>query len=625
MFFRRMARWRVQRKRRIDEQALLRYRVLVLQGLVVVAFSLLTLQLWRLQVVEGAYYRERAEENRLRLATVAASRGVIYDRTGTLLVENQPGLSVAAVVADIPVPQQREVAEKLEQILEMPADEIAGLMDQRRTSGHVFTPITLKAGIGPATAFVLEEHHRELPGVSVLVEPRRHYKDGQVMPHILGYVGRISAEEYEAFQERGYDLNDTLGKMGVEWSYEMELRGQPGREQVEVDVNGRRRKVLGSEEAKPGHNLVLTIDLDLQRETLRILREGMGPSRFAAVAAMNPQNGELLALVSHPTFNNNIFGVPMDVAAIQSLLQDPLRPMINYAIGGAYPPGSVYKLITGTAALQERVASPGTVILSQGSIWVGNFEFKEWQPGGLGALNFQSAVAWSSDVYFYHLAGGYRGFPGLGVDRLARYSRMYGLGEATGVNLPGETGGLVPDEPWKRETFGEPWYIGDSYNMGIGQGYVLVSPLQMARAVSALANGGELLQPRVVKQLRAMDGTVAREEAKVVQRRLDIAPAHLRTFAEGMQQAVLYGTARSAAVPGVAVASKTGTAEFGVPRGPNRRYDTHGWSVSFAPFDNPEIALAVLVEQGTGSFNADPIAGRILRYYFARKGTAGAQ
>lgn len=624
MFFRRMARWRVQRKKRVDERVVLRYRLLLLQGIVVLAFTALTLQLWRLQIVEGSYYRERAEENRLRLATVGAPRGIIYDRRGELLVENQPSLTVAAVVADIPVNQQAALVEKLEPILGMPAEEIAGLMEQRRSSGHLFTPITLKAGVSQGTAFVLEERHRELPGISVLVEARRHYKDGEVMPHILGYMGRISAEEHAQLGEQGYDLNATLGKMGVERTYEQELRGRPGREQLEVDVNGRKRKVLASEAPEPGLNLVLSIDIELQREILRILREGMGRSNFAAVAAMNPQNGEILALVTTPTFNNNIFGVPMDVGAVQGLLQDPRRPMINYAMGGVYPPGSIFKMITGTAGLQERVATPGTVIVSRGSIWVGSFEFKEWQPGGLGALNFYGAVAWSSDVYFYHLAGGYGGFPGLGVERLAKYTRMYGLGEPTGVDLPGEADGLVADDPWKRENFGEPWYIGDSYNMGIGQGYMLVTPLQMARAVSALANGGELLQPRVVKELRDINGNVVREDGKVVQRRLGIEPAHLRTFAEGMRQAVLYGTARASAVPGVAVAAKTGTAEFG-PMKAGRTYDTHGWSIAFAPFDNPEIALAVMVEHGTGSFNADPIAGRILRYYFARKGMGTGQ
>ena len=623
--FNRVQRWRVKRKKPTDERVALLMRLVFLHGIIILAFFTLTAQLWRLQIVEGSQYQERAEANRLRLYTIPPRRGIIYDRMGRLLVQNEPAFTVAAVVADIPPSAQRELVSKLEKLLQVPAADLDALIQGRRASGHLFTPVALKTELDSETAFILEERHWDLPGITVLVEPRRLYTDENALPHVLGYVARISSKEYADLQERGYDLNDKLGKMGVEVTYERLLRGIPGREQVEVDVTGRKRRVLVSQEATPGHNIVLTIDLELQQEMTRLLSEAMGRSRFAAAVAMDPRNGEILGIVSLPAFDNNLFSGTAKPGAAAALLEDERRPLLNYALGGAYPPGSIFKIVTGTAALQEGIATRDTVIVSRSYITVPNqynpnilYHFRDW--ASLGPLRFVRAVAMSSDVYFYYLAGGFEDFRGLGPQRLADYARMYGLDELTNIDLPGETQGNVPDPRWKQAALKEGWLTGDTYNFGIGQGYVLATPIQMVRAVAALANGGEVLQPRVVRETLDTDGQTVHRYEKVVQRRLAISDSHLGLFREGMRQAVANGTATAAQVPGVVVAGKTGTAEFGPPLGDDSRpYETHGWFIGFAPAEDPEIAVVVFLEHGQGAFTAAPTAGKILRYYFSAR------
>ncbi len=626
LFFREN-RWRSsKRKPPTDEQTLVKHRIWLLQATIVLAFAILAGQLWRLQVVEGSTYRDQADGNRVRLGTVDATRGIIHDRNGKLLVRNEPSFTVAAVPIDLPQSQQPEVLSKLSKLLKLPIGHLYQLVQERRASGHVHTPIPLKTEVDQETAFMIEERHWELPGITVLVEAKRVYLDDSLMPHTLGYTGRISAEEYDKLNEEGYTLNDRLGKMGVELTHEDELRGSLGRHRVEVDVTGRQRQVLYAEPPIPGGNLTLTLDLDLQREMTKILQESMGNSKYAAAVAMDPKNGEILGMVSLPSFNQNLLSSGQDAEGIQAILDNPNRPLLNYAIGGTFPPGSIFKLITGTAALQEGVATPSTRITSVGSISIPNkydpsieYNFYEWTPGGLGELDFYRAVSMSSDIYFYYLAGGFEDFKGLGPDRLASYARRYGLGQQTRIDLPGEAAGVVPDPQWKVETFDEEWVTGDSYNFAIGQGFALVTPLHMVRAVSALANGGEVLRPRVVREVRDGYGNLIRSYDKVVESRLDITQKNLQPFREGMRQGVESGTATNAQVPGVQIAGKTGTAEFGQPLDEaGRLHETHGWFIGYAPVENPQIAIVVFHQLGQGAKTAAPAGGKILSYYFSR-------
>lgn len=624
-------RWRSERREEHHGDPLPQ-KLLGLRVAVLLIFGILTIQLVRLQLIEGKDYEARAQHNQLRMVPVIPARGLIYDRNGRRLVDNVPEFSAAVVPADVPPDQQERIARDLEALVGTPHLETEMRVAAGRQSTDPFSPVIIKEGLDQATAFRLREALAQLPGVTVLTEPIRRYSSGSLLSHVLGYIGRIDEEEYARLKDFGYQLNDHLGKSGVEFTFESVLRGVPGLKEVEADATGREIRVLGEVPPKPGNSLVLSIDSDLQEAVTNILRERVGDDQAAAVV-MDVHTGEVLALVSLPTFDNNIFSGSVDDAQLQSLLTNPNKPLVNHAIAEQYAPGSIFKQITGLAALQEGVATPGTTITSYGYITVPNqydpsiiYTFRDW--AALGTLNFYGGVAQSSDVYFYYLSGGYNDggrqvFEGLGAARLARWARLFGLGAPTGIDLPGEARGLVPDPDWKEQNYGEPWFIGDTYVFGIGQGYLSVTPLQMARVTAAVANGGDILQPLIVREIRDADGKVVRPMKPVVQRHLPIDPANLEVMREAMRQAADWGTARSAAVKGLAIGGKTGTAEFGPPR-PDGTHDTHGWYTAFAPFDNPEISVAVFLNHGGGAVDAGPVTAKILSYYFGRRQQAEA-
>jgi penicillin-binding protein 2 len=336
---------------------------------------------------------------------------------------------------------------------------------------------------------------------------------------------------------------------------------------------------------------------------------------------MDVKTGELLAMVSLPTFDNNVFSGPISDDALTALVESPGKPLVNHAISERYPPGSTFKTIVGSAALQEGIAYPGTTIVSHGYINVENefdpnvvYVYKDWAP--LGALDFYGGLAMSSNVYFYHLAGGVadEGFVGLGEERVAEYARAFGLGTPAGIDIPGESEGLVPDAEWKEQTLGEPWTIGDTYNFGIGQGYVAATPLQMLRAITAIANGGTLVTPHVVRAYQDSLGNTL-EALSGATSTVPVDDANLQVVRTGMRQSVTSGVARNAAVSGIAVAGKTGTAEFGTQR-PDGTYETHGWFAGFAPAEDPQIAVVVFVQRGSGGNDASPAAARIFDFFF---------
>ena len=627
--FQRERRWRSRRREVPNEAQALHNKLFYLRLLILALFAVLTLQLVRMQIFEGEAYSQRAETNRLRLLPIVPSRGLIYDRFGTPLVENVPSFSAAVVPADLPVEEQDRVLAQLEPLLQVPAAAMATDIEARRKSNDPFTPLVLKSDLSEETAFTLREMQSRLPGVEVLAEPVRRYTTGPLVAQILGYVGPIDQSEYPELRSKDYQLNDRVGKSGVEMTYESVLRGAVGHKQVEIDASGREIQTLDETPARAGLSLTLTLDLDLQQKVTEILQQAMADgSRNAAAVVLDVHTGEVLAMVSLPSFDNNLFSGKLTDEQLQALLNDPGRPLLNHAISEMYPPGSIFKQVTGTAALQEGVATPSTTITSNGYITVPNqydpsvrYVFRDWS--ALGTLDFYGGVAMSSDVYFYYLAGGYSEngqevFRGLGVDRLARYARAFGLGSPTGIDLPGESPGLVPDPAWKEKTVHEPWVTGDTYHMGIGQGYVATTPLQMALVTAAIANGGDVLVPRVVKDVVDAEGNVVVPYKRTVRRQLPIDPSNLSVFREGMRQAVSWGTAKNASVSGVQVAGKTGTAEFGEPLA-DGQYETHAWFSGFAPFQDPQVAVVVFLEKGNGAINAAPTAARILDYYFHRK------
>ena len=607
------------------------HRSLLLRALIILLFGILSIQLVRMQILQHDEYEVRAESNRLRTVPEIPARGLIYDRYGEQLVENLPIFSAAVIPADVPEDQFLTVVAGLADITNVPPEEIALSILEAQDSADPFTPVVIKPDLDEETAFLLRERVPELPGVQVLVESIRSYPYESLISHLLGFVGRIDEGEYADLRGDGYLINDRLGKAGVEYVYEAMLRGSPGYRQVEIDAAGQEIKQIGRNDPRPAGNLVLTLDLDLQRQVERYLLEAKGNSLNAVAVVMDVNTGGILSMVSLPSYDNNLLTDPVDQSALPALYENLAKPMVNHAISEVYPPGSTFKQITGTAALQEGVASPDTTITSRGLITVEDeynpnrtWVMRDWAV--LGTMDFYRGLAMSSDVYFYYLSGGYfQGgeelFEGLGVERLSAYAREYGLGSLTGIDLPGEAAGLVPDPAWKEATFGESavWTLGDTYNFGIGQGFLTVTPMQLLVAVAAIANGGDVLVPRTLERVVDEQGNVLQQTSREVSHTLNISQRNLGIMQEALRQAADYGPARTGASRFVTIAGKTGTAEFGQPLADGTYPNSHAWYTAYAPFDDPEIAVVVFLEQGVGSTNAGPVAKQIFDYYFDRQ------
>ncbi len=647
-----------------------RIRLAVVRGVVVIVFLGLVGQLWRLQTMEGEYYRQAADTNRFRIQLNPAPRGVIYDRRGHLLVRNMPRISVSIIPAYLPeeeaeraellrrlgvlldVPMTTPPAERLRQGIPQALPGVqpkAGIIEiLAEAEAAPYHPAVVKRGVSREAAMILEEEHLDWPGIVVQAEAVRDYPYGPLLAHVLGYIGPVPESEAEEYEARGYDASQHLvGLAGIEYTYEDDLRGQDGQEVVEVDIAGRQVGVVGEpQQAIPGHNLQLTIDLDLQQAMEEILQQQLRTySKQQAVAiAANPQTGEILGIVSLPSYDNNEFTGGISPEALQALREDVNRPLVNHAISGMFPPGSTYKIVTAAGALEEGVLTPSTRLHCGGILWLPNRYYPEdpslAQPfycwiyhdyhGSHGSLSIVSALGQSCDIFFYQAAGGYRDrFVGLGEERLGHYAELLGYGARSGIDLPGETSGLVPDPTWKRVNYSESWVTGDTYNMAIGQGFVLATPLQVLNATATIANGGTLYRPQLVRQVVDESGNVVQAFAPDVIRNLPVSAESIQLVRQGMR-AVVAGagaTARSISVPGIAIAGKTGTAEFFIDRNkdglPDRDREgnlpTHAWFTAFGPYENPEIVLVVFVfGGGEGSAVAVPVANEILNYYFSR-------
>ena len=635
-------------------------RLFLIRLFVVQAFLLLIGQLFRLQIVEGSRYAGQAEQNRIRKLLTRSLRGVIYDRQGRLLVRNIPSFSISILPADLPAPSnaarsaaaaqlarsdsragagatmaapavsEETIVSRLSRLLQMDKSEIAQGIESGRS--NPFVAVLLKSNVDRDVALMIEEARLDLPGVVVDVVPIREYVEGPLLSNIIGYIGRISQEEYakQRQADRTADINDMVGRMGVESVFDVELRGRKGEKVVEVDAAGREASTLAYlSREQPGHSLILTIDRELQRQATKALQEGMVRSHASsgAVVALNPQTGEVLALVSLPAYDNNLFAASISNEDWQRLINDPNRPLFNRAIGGSYPPGSIFKIVTATAGLQDGVITWDTRIKCEGKIVVHDqydpfvtYNFPCWVKAGHGHQTIIDALANSCDVYFYHVGGGFEQFTGLGINRLNKYMTEYGLGKETGIDLPGESAGIVPNNQWKLRqswnTRGEPWLTGDTYNLSIGQGYLLTTPLQMANVVAAVANGGTIYRPQLIYQLVDADGKVVRSLEREVMGRVTISARNLELLREGMRAAVTRGTAIASNFPGLAVVGKTGTAEYG-QLDAKGEYPAHAWFLSYAPENNAQVALAVFIEGGlNGAKYAVPVAAAIYKHLF---------
>jgi penicillin-binding protein 2 len=602
----------------------------VFRGLVLLLFGALTAQLWKLQVVDGQAYTNRSAANWLRQAVIPPQRGVIFDRNKTLLATNAPIFVVSITPADVPKGRMHEIVIRVANELRVPPADIQRVVDahQVRRDYNAFNPIPVSSNVEREAVMRISERQLEMPGVQVGVESTRRYTEGNLIAHIIGYMGAISADDADRLQQDGYGLDDHIGAAGVEQAFEKDLRGQPGKRLYQVEVSGQEVAELRRQDAQPGNNLVLSLDLDLQRDVMRILQEGLRNAPGGAAIVMDPRNGEILAMASTPTFDANIIGDPSRDDELQQLLQDRDRtPMFPRAFSGQYPPGSVFKLVTGSAALQEGVANRDTVIDSKGVMYVESDEYPGVrQPfndnAPYGPQTFLQGVANSSNIYFFWLGGGYQEgnrttFEGLGVDRLARYARAFGYGSRTGLDVSGEQDGTIPDPTWKQFHKNQPWFKGDTYNMAIGQGDVLATPLQVANTTNVIANGGTLYQPHLARAELNPDGNVVKDfSANPRGRGVPVDPNNLGIMRQAMEWAFEGPWLKWFKIPGLRVAGKTGTAQYAGPPDPKGELPTHGWFTGFAPADNPEISVTVFVESGSGTNDASPIGARIIRRYF---------
>jgi penicillin-binding protein 2 len=583
-------------------------RVMVAGAVVFITVSLIVVRLVYLQLILGEEMRGLSEHNRIRLVRLPAARGVIYDRNHELLVDNRASFDVVFVPEDARAHQRGEVAHALAEHLREPDGDVDHRL--RSPSGRPpYQGIVVRKAAEWDDVVAVETHQLDLPGVSIQVRPQRFYPYGELASHVLGYVGEASEADLEADVElrRG----DVVGKSGVELAFDRELRGTPGGQRVEVDALGRRVQVLREVPDIPGPTVTLTLDRRLQQ----VAEEGLG-EQAGAVVAIDPRTGGVLVLASRPNYDPNLFAQGISRAAWLGLNQDPLHPLRNRALHGQYPPGSTFKVAVAAAALAEGVVNDNTRYHCGGGLRFGNHTFHCWRRGGHGGVDVHRAIVQSCDVFFYQT--GQR----LGVDRIADYSRRFGLGVQTGIRLGSEKTGIIPDTKWKRERFDEPWYPGETLSVAIGQGAVTATPLQMAVLAATIASGGHRYRPQLVQRIEAADGTLIHELRPAIVAEVGVDPAVLEQVRLGMRDVVRPGgTGNRAHVDGIEVAGKTGTAQV-VSLARSNRADReskdHAWFIAFAPLENPEIAIAVLVEHagGGGGKFAAPIAQRVLDTHF---------
>ncbi len=591
-----------------------------------IVLMVISFKLFDLQLIKGDYYLNLSKGNRIRYEIVRASRGIIFDSKDKPLVKNIANFSVIIEPFDLPEnSQEREnLYDSLSSDLEINKEEIKKLIPDLKE--RVFLePKIIKENLNQETALKIKMKYEDFPAVVIEATPSREYFD-QNSAHVLGYIGRISENEYLSRKEK-YDVNDYIGKSGLEQSYEEYLKGQNGKRMVEVDAQGRVVRILGDSEqseSKMGNNIVTSLDQGLQSAMTTALAESIKNSaaKSGSVIAVNPQNGNILGMVSLPSFDNNLFAKGIKSETYQSLVNDPQKPLFNRAVSGTFEPGSTIKPVIAAAGLEEKVITTSTTVNSIGRLIIKNqydpsieYVFKDWRASGHGITNVNKAIADSVNTFFYYVGGGYENFKGLGASRLEKYLRLFGLGQKTGIDLNNEATGLVPNPDWKKQVKNEGWYTADNYQLAIGQGALLVTPLQVANYLSTIANGGTMYKPRLVTKITDNNNQTIKELKSKIIKKDFISKEALDVVRKGMRETVLSGSAKSLASLPFSVAGKTGTAQYG----PNNSKQ-HAWFTAFAPYENPEIALVVLVEGGgEGSIYAVPVARQVLEYYFANK------
>jgi len=659
-------------------------RVALLGWVILLVLGLYTIRLWQLQFLEGGSWLARAEEQQSRLLTISPPRGVIYDRNGDILVRNVAAYNVTITPGELPddLEREREILMRLAQLLDIPYSTTEGF-DQPEYRGEIsaigragfppfgeapspgllemveavrwlepYAPIVVDENIDRDLALLIaQEGSVTMPGTGIEIISRRRYVYGALTSQVLGFLGPIPPDSVETYEQKGYNASvDRIGYAGVEAQLEEEFRGVPGRQLVEKDVLGQQLAILSETAPRPGDNVYLTLDMRLQAVAQEALLQGMeeAGSERGALVVLDSRDGQVLALVSLPTYDNNMFSKRLDEDAYQALLDNPHYPFLNHAIADQVAPGSIFKIIPAAAGLQEGVINRYTTLNCPGRMLLPNrfapddatlaqpfYCWIQLQYGhGHGPLAVVDALAQSCDIFFYQVGGGLEEteFEGLGVDRLAAYATEFGLGNPTGIDIPGEAGGLVPTPLWKRQVYQETWTTGNTYNFSIGQGDVLVTPLQMVNALAVVANGGVLYKPQVVHHIDDADGNTIRPFTPVVSHTLQIDQAVWQIVREGLDLTVSEtGTGSRALLDeiGINLAGKTGTAEYcdsiALEAGrcdvaEHETLPTHAWFMAYGPTEAPEIAaVAWIYDGGEGSVTAAPVIKEVLDFYFRRE------
>jgi len=587
-------------------------RINAFRILLIVVFCVYSVRLFGMQILSGAVYRERAQDISRRTYSIATQRGEIYDRKyNTPLVVNRDTFAVNITPAEVPRGSMDEVINSISKILNLPIDEIKSRLPSQYL--QLYQPVEIASNVPFSTIAALAERKNTLPGISWNIKSVRNYVNVGSLSHILGYVGDITRDELTTLYNQGYQQGDVIGKSGIEKQYDSLLKGKPGMETRTVDSRGRR--ITGNENInrippEMGRNLVLTIDASLQT----LVEKAMG-TQIGAAVVMKPSTGEILAMVSYPWYDPNIFTTGLN-SDYRTLVDDPAKPFINRAIQSGYPPASTFKIIMTSAILNENLYSPDQTVICKGVMRYGNRDWHCHLRSGHGRVNLVTALGQSCNIYFMTVGRDY-----VGAERIVNYAKDFGYGEITGIDLPGEFSGFIPTPQWKERRYHEKWVLGDTMNMSIGQGYTLVTPLQMCNLVSMIINNGKSYKPYILKEVRdpATDAIEKVFSPKVLHETKNISPAVYETVRQNMRYVVSQGTAQYPLnIRTVQIAGKSGTAEMGLVD----RW--HSWFTAFAPYNsaNPDdqIVVTVIIEASTYQvWMASAVSAIIFQGYFANQ------
>ena len=586
-------------------------RIKIIIFIITLFFVFIFSRLWYLQIIKGEQFNELSVNNRIRITKIPDSRGRILSKDGEILVKNIPSFDLSLIPQD--TPDINKVLKNISELLNLDFKNLLSKYEKKKNRPP-FEPILLKEELPWDEMSLVLSKKMDLPGININVVPKRFYCLGNFAPHVFGFLGKANYKELKKYGSKKYLLGDIVGKDGLEKWGEKYLKGKPGGLQTEVDAFGNRKKILTEISPVNGQDIIISINPVLQKKAEDLLKDKAG-----SVVAMKPDNGEIIVLANSPGFNPNLFARGINQKKWHSLTDNPFHPMLNRALQSQQPPGSVFKIITAIAALEEKAVDPHKKIFCSGSYKLGRRTFRCWKKNGHGWVDMKKAIVESCDCYFYNIG------LSVGIDNISKYANMFGLGEKTGIDYENEKSGLVPSSSWKNKKYGKPWQKGETLNTSIGQGFLLTTPIQIAAAYCGIANGEYIPRPRIILEIK--ENGQEKVFKKEIKHKLNFSAKNLSYIRDALIASVNdpEGTGRKAIIENIIVAGKTGTAQV-VSKKKNvdekkipYRLRDHAWFVAFAPAKNPKIVVCVLIEHGGhGGVVAAPIAKEIISKYLKK-------